>query len=491
MKFLKLCQNEVIKTIKKKSTKLMIILTLVSILGALGFSYLIKVLNDFTSETILYVSNNEETIKHLENELTDNSLSEREKGYVQAQLDMYNLANENDINLNNIMYSYWKVEVLNVITQEKVNLVDLKLQQANNTEIQAKESLINELISIIKEDNYNKYIDIQKQQEKESLDKKEITEKQYNLDIEILDLMQKYEINKTGAMEDSWKTSLLDEIRILKNNLLTGIDSNSGKVLTVEKQQEQEDVIKLDLYRLENNIPTTDSLTDYRMYYDYMAIAFTSTFLSIMMIMITGSAISTEISKGTIKFWLITPNKRWKILLSKIVSAVLILLVMILVISVLSDIIGTIVFRDNPAQDYIYVKNGEVHKINHNLYTILYNLVNSIDILMFMLFALMLSTVTRSTATSVGISIATYIGSGGIMSLINSFVKYDFIKFIPFNNLGLVDKVFPNAVSYMQLETISSMLNNVSIGFSVSVLVVCAILMLVTMFDSFNKRDII
>ena len=269
MKFLKLCQNEVIKTMKKKSTKLMIILTLVSILGALGFSYLIKVLNDFTSETILYVSNNEETINHLENELKDNSLSEREKGYVQAQLDMYNLANENNVNLNNIMYNYWKVELLNVITQEKVNVVDLKLQQANNTEIEEKESLINELISIIKEDNYNKYIDIQKQQEKESLDKKQITEKQYNLNIEILDLMQKYEINKTGTMEDSWKTSLLDEIRILKNNLLTGIDSNSGKVLTVEKQQEQEDVIKLDLYKLENNIPTMDSLTDYRMYYDY------------------------------------------------------------------------------------------------------------------------------------------------------------------------------------------------------------------------------
>ena len=181
MKFLKLCQNEVIKTIKKKSTKLMIILTLVAIIGAVGFAYLIKVLNNFTSETILYVSNNEETIKHLENELKDNSLSEREKGYVQAQLDMYNLANENNINLNNIMYSYWKVEVLNVITQEKVNLVDLKLQQANNTEIQAKESLINELIAIIKEDNYNKYIDIQKRQEKENLDKKEITEKQWRI----------------------------------------------------------------------------------------------------------------------------------------------------------------------------------------------------------------------------------------------------------------------------------------------------------------------
>lgn len=492
MKFFKLCQNEFIKTIKKTSTKLMIILTLLAILGALGFTSLIKFLNKVSEESSIYYGIDiDETIASLNSELTHNtSLSEQSKGYIQAEIDMYQLAKDNDVYFDNY-YGYWKVDILYIIENEKYNLVDLKLQDADNAKISKQQSKIDNLINVLKNDDYSGYIELQKQSEKASLDNKEITQKEYDLKIELLDITQRYEINKTGTLEDSWKNTVLDEITTLKNNLLNGIDSNTGKVLTVEKKQEQQDAITLDLYRLENNIPTTDSMTDYRTVYDYMAISFTSIFLSIMMIMITGSSISTEVSKGTIKFWTITPNKRWKIMLSKIVTAVFILLIMTLVISILSDIIGTIVYRDNPPQDYLYVKNGEVLSINHNIYTILYNLVNDIDIFMFMLFALMLSTVTRSTATSVGISIATYVGSGTIMSIINAFVKMDFIKFIPFNNLGLVDKIFPNSVSYITMETASTMLNQVTIGFSVAVLAVCAILMLVTMFDSFNKRDII
>lgn len=491
MKFLKLCQNELIKTIKKKSTKLMIILTILAIIIALGFTSLIKFLNKITEENIFYGMNVDETIESLNNELIhDTSLSEISRGQLQADIDMYKLAKENNIDMNNY-YGYWKVDLLYTIREQKYYLVNLNLQSTDYNKIDEQKIKVNKLIEVLNNDDYYAYIDLLEQNEKESLDNKEITQKEYDLNIEILELTKKYEINKTGKSEDSWKSTVLNEIEILKRNLLNGIDSSTGKVLTVEKQQEQQDAVTLDLYRLENNIPTTDSMTDYRTVYDYMAISFSAMFLSIMMIMITGSAISSEISKGTIKFWVITPNKRWKILLSKILSAIFILLVMTLLISVLSDIIGTIVYRDNAPQDYLYVKNGVVHSINHNIYTILYNLVNDIDILIFMLFALMLSTVTRSTATSVGISIATYIGSGTVMSLINAFVKMDFIKFIPFNNLGLVDKIFPNSVSYMTMEYASTMLNNVTVIFSIAVLAVCAILMLVTMFDSFNKRDII
>ena len=42
-------------------------------------------------------------------------------------------------------------------------------------------------------------------------------------------------------------------------------------------------------------------------------ISFTS---SIFAVIIAGGMISTEVSSGTIKFWALTPNKRWKILLN-------------------------------------------------------------------------------------------------------------------------------------------------------------------------------
>lgn len=218
--------------------------------------------------------------------------------------------------------------------------------------------------------------------------------------------------------------------------------------------------------------------------------SFSQGLISILMIMIAGSSISTEVSKGTIKFLLFTPNKRWKVLLSKIISAILILLVLTILTSFISVIFGNIFFKDE-ATVYVYISNGVVKSIPNLLYTMLYFLASSIDILVYMLFAFTLSVVTRNTALTVGVSIACYIGSGIVMQIVNQLITADWIKFIPFNNFGLADKIFANNISYMTEQTMSGFTNNVSVGFSLSVLAVCSILMIITMFDSFNKRDIV
>ena len=102
----------------------------------------------------------------------------------------------------------------------------------------------------------------------------------------------------------------------------------------------------------------------------------------------------------------------------------------------------------------------------------------------------MLSVLSRNSALSVGVSIALNVGSSTIMTLINYLVKSDWIKFIPFNNMNLTGKIFTNLNSYADIQAQSVYLNNVSIKFSLCVLAICSILMLITMFDSFNKRDI-
>ena len=49
MKIIKLIQNETIKTWKKTSTKILIILAIVALFGAVGFSKLIMSLTSYTS----------------------------------------------------------------------------------------------------------------------------------------------------------------------------------------------------------------------------------------------------------------------------------------------------------------------------------------------------------------------------------------------------------------------------------------------------------
>ena len=237
-------------------------------------------------------------------------------------------------------------------------------------------------------------------------------------------------------------------------------------------------------------MPTIETYSDYRNIYDYIAPRFSMAIVAIMVIIIAGGTISTEISKGTIKFLTFTPNKRWKILFSKILSTTIILILVTIMLAILSNIIGNIAFPNNKPQDYLYVENEEVRTISHGLYMLLYYLATSIDIFVFIIFAIMLSVITRNTAVSVSISIGTYVGSGMIMTMINTFIKKDWVKFIPFNNLSIVDKIFPNQTSYIMQQTTAQYMNNVSLQFSLAVLAVCVFLMLVTMFDSFNNKDI-
>lgn len=224
--------------------------------------------------------------------------------------------------------------------------------------------------------------------------------------------------------------------------------------------------------------------------YDIYAPSFSLIIVSILMIMITGSAISTEVSKGTIKFLLFTPNKRWKVLLSKVISAVIILIAISLVLSLLTVVIGNIFFKED-GMTYLFVQNGEVKALSNLTYIILYYLTSCIDIFVYMLFALMLSTLTHNTALSVGVSIACYIGSSIVMQIVNMLITADWIKFIPFNNMNLTGRIFANTVSYTSMQMVSETMNNVSVGFSLAVLGVCGLLMVVSMFDSFNKRDIV
>lgn len=140
---------------------------------------------------------------------------------------------------------------------------------------------------------------------------------------------------------------------------------------------------------------------------------------------------------------------------------------------------------------YLFVQNGEVKALSNLTYMILYYLTSCIDILVYMLFALMLSTLTHNTALSVGVSIACYVGSSIVMQIVNMLITADWIKFIPFNNMNLTGRIFANTVSYTSMQMASEAMNNVSVGFSLAVLGVCAVLMVVSMFDSFNKRDIV
>ncbi|MBQ3407603.1 MAG: ABC transporter permease [Clostridia bacterium] len=497
-KFFKLCSCEFTKIMKKKSTKVMFFVLVLALLASAGITALTKKVTDYSDEEIDkldYKSKLQAEIDSSKHELSDNTnnLDESTKNELLARIDIYQFAIDNEINM---YQTYWKSNVLfsDVFTcQEGVYKCKSLGQENEEKNLQEK---VDKMCDYIKNDNFNGYINYQKENLKKSFDAGEIAQENYDVQLYILNLKEKYEIGKSFNKDEVWKNGILEEIDSLKVSLATGIDQTSFKSLTEKTYKKTENRIKIDEYRLEHNMApsiTGDKITSLgstRKVFDYISGSFIQFVLTIMMVIIAGTSISSEISKGTIKFWSCTPCKRWKILLSKLVVSTLILVICTVIISLFSTIIGNIFFGAKNAQGYLFVSNGNVHEINYVLFSIVYNLVGAIEIFVFMVFALMLSTVARNSAVSVGLSIAAYLGGSTIMQVVNMFVKSDWIKFIPFNNLSLTDRIFTGDISYSTSTMISGITGNIPIGFSFAVLGICVFLMIVTMFDSFRKRDI-
>ena len=471
MKIFKLFIDENIKTWKKFSTKLAIILILLALVAALGMTKVLQHI-DGKNDMIVQYSNTwkeslEEDINSYKEQLKNEHLLQSDKEYIQNKIKIAEVRLQNDISLYSVN---WKNTALNNLEND----MDEKL------------------LEIVINNDFEGYINYEKEIEKQKLNQKEITQQEYDDNIQLLDLRSKYQIGNVGNEEtirDS-KEGYLDKIKNEQKSIRTGIDYSSNKVLTAEQKKKYEDDIKINIYKIENNVVNQDysATTNYRMMFESLAPSFVITLIAIFAMIVAGGAISSEVSTGTIKFWALTPNKRWKILTAKILSIVFYLVVITLIMSILSIVCAN-VFFDTEGYEYIFVKNENVEKIGNTLFTIGYYFAKLIPVIIFAIFALMLSVITRNSSVSLGLSIATYMGNSVAMLIINADIKKDWVKLIPFNNLNIVDKVFPNFQSMMStgLENTTT----TSLGFSLAVLGVCVILMFVTMYDSFNKRDII
>lgn len=474
-KICKLFINENIKTWKKFSTKLAIVLCILALIGVLALVQLMKYIEE--KEALEYVDNSEwreraqEEIKYSKQELLVENLEQEERSYIENRIKVYELSLRYDVN---IFGDSWKNKILQGMMV--------------SPEIDEK------LIQLIEKDDFTGYIQMQKDEQKQKLNNKEITQAEYDDQMIILDLYDKCEIGKNDININSyyfdWRESIISEIQSMQSSLRTGIDNQTNKVLTVEKKQEYEDEIKIDIYRIENNIvPFEYAYTEcFRMMYETMAISFVTSVIAIFAIIIAGGAIASEISTGTIKFWALTPNKRWKILTAKILSLLFYTVLVTLLMAVLTVACSNIFF-DTPGNEYLYVKDGNVETLGNALFIIVNYFAKMIPVIVFTLFALMLSVVTRNSSAAISFSVGIYMGNSVVMSILNTYIKKDWVRFIPFNNLNIADKIFPNFEGFV--TTSETFATSTSLGFSFAVLGICVVLMLVTAYDSFNNRDIV
>jgi ABC-2 type transport system permease protein len=209
-------------------------------------------------------------------------------------------------------------------------------------------------------------------------------------------------------------------------------------------------------------------------------------FIPLIIMVISADIVSSEHSTGTIKLLLTRPIRRWKILMSKLITLVLFASLTLLSTGVLCYLISGIAFGfggwDIPVFVGITARGSEVdfshvRAVGQWLFIIMEFGLVWFSALVVALMSLMLSVLVRSTAAGMGIMLAVLI-SGTILS--NMVSSWETAKYLFMVNLDLT--------RYLTGST--PPIKGMDLGFSLSVLAVWAIASLIVSFTVFTRKDI-
>ena len=327
----------------------------------------------------------------------------------------------------------------------------------------------------------------------QSYDLKEINYEEYISQIQEQDKILKYEIGKYMPENTAWKTIVMQDIDNNNYNIESRYDFSKSKYIDDDELENLINQNLIDEYRLENNIAPyytdSQSMNNVLSYSRYKYNQFSNTLsiicIGILVIILASQSVAEEISKGTIKFLLITPCKRYKIILAKIISILITIIILIFLLSQISVLIGNIVFGAN-TNNYIYTSNGEVKIMSTYMYETLQYILRIPELFIYLLIGVVFSTLTRNTAISTVITSFLFIGFPIGMKYLNSFMQIDYLKYIPFNNFDLADKI----LRLENYEITYPIISKLPLSSSIVVLSITSILLFIAIFESFNKKDI-
>ena len=339
-RFFRLVKNEYIKVFKKLSTKIMIVLIIICALGLSGIA--------------LFAKHNMESNNYSSYDAT---------GDYQQNIDWLKDTNgdPNEIAMwqylidNNIDSDDWRYDVLSAIFADGTG--DMS--------------------------GIKKYLD----------DNDWRGFCQYRLDNEILTEGEKWEyqyrLDKDISFDKSneKKNDLIMTVANAKNAIATMGDAKSDGQ---NSRAKLEDNIKLALYQLDNdkldNTANQMSLfeTSEPEQITFWTVFLTSTSLvtvvALLAIVIAGGIVSSEFSQGTVKFLLINPVKRWKILMSKYFTVITVGYIMLCILFVVMiPITGLMLGFDGFSTPYIYVSGSEVKEMPTLLYAAEQYLIKSVE----------------------------------------------------------------------------------------------------------------
>jgi ABC-2 type transport system permease protein len=235
-----------------------------------------------------------------------------------------------------------------------------------------------------------------------------------------------------------------------------------------------ENKLKIAEYRLENNIadPPNNPLSA------LLTLSGLVEMVIIFAIIIAADMVAGEYSGGTMKLLLIRPHSRTKILLSKYISVSLFAIVMLVLLVVCGYAVNVLFygFGDIHSTGLFFNYQGQIVQKNILTQVIKMYGLSIFPVMGYVTLAFTISTILHNNALAVGISLFIMIAGN---SMIEATSKIEVLKYLPFANSD-----FSLYIYHLPARP------EMTLGFSISVLLAYIIILITISWVVFNKRDI-
>lgn len=273
-----------------------------------------------------------------------------------------------------------------------------------------------------------------------------------------------YEVK--SPTEGSWQDIEQEAIQSYKERL-------AGEDLTEEDKAYFQEQMAISEYRLANDAPSQkdSSLVSFMSFTSGML-----TLVTLFTVITAASIVSSEFSTGTIKMLLTRPMSRAKVLTSKLLTTFLFGLLLYVVNVVVSALVGLVLFGMGTGVELEIVNEQVVEKGVWGDLAYHY-LLSGGDFVMSTLFAFLIGSVFRSSSLAIGLTMFLSFTGGMIVMFLS---RYDIVKYIWLTHSDLTQYEHGGG----------SIIADVTMPFSLTVLAIYAVVFLVISYSTFMKRDV-
>lgn len=322
-----------------------------------------------------------------------------------------------------------------------------------------------------------KYTKEMKEAEKDTFDSNYL-----KLCMNIVDTNDEYYIAKVSKMDEkSFTLSLtLDEKNIMTYEKYL-------KLYDFSQESKNNEIMKMD-YALKNKLYESVINTD-NFGRELVKRGYSTGTIFILISIMVSIIVAKEFTTGTIRLLMIRPVKRWKILIAKFLSILILTLIMtIIAYTALILSVGIMYSFESFKAPVLDIVNGIVVEKNLILESIKYTLLTLISTFSLISIALALAVFSRSPAATIATSLAIYFGSFLLnIEMLNApkkWMQYTIIPYIDFSNFN------GNEMYSMIIQ------NNIKFGLDMTVergvitFLVLSIILIAISIIRFNKMDI-